>query len=152
FLAVGLQLVRDQVGQASAVRERVAALRQPGLAQSPGGPPAIRPPDRTALGDGRVWPVATNVGTRGAILARAGAPPAITQNGRRVYPNPNLGHIVGFASRLYGATGVEASFDDYLSGQRSLSPDDLLEARLLGTPLTAAPGADVILTLDSKLQ
>src|SRR5262245_46551012 len=41
FLAVGLQLARDQVGQAGVVRERVAALRQP-AAQQPGSAPAIR--------------------------------------------------------------------------------------------------------------
>jgi peptidoglycan glycosyltransferase len=150
FLAVGLQLVRDQVGQAGAVRERVAALRQP-AAQQPGGAPATRPADRTALGDGRVWPVTTSAITRGAILDRAGAPLALTRDGRRIYPNPDLGHIVGFASRLYGATGVEASFDDYLSGQGSLSPEMLLQARLLGTAVQAAP-ADVQLTLDSALQ
>jgi peptidoglycan glycosyltransferase len=151
FLAVGLQLARDQIGQAGAVRERVAALRQP-VAQQPSGPPPARPADRTALGDGRVWPVATSAVTRGAILDRGGAPLALTRDGRRVYPNPDLGHIVGFASRLYGTAGVEASFDDYLSGERSFSPDDLLQARLLGTPLKPAPGADVHLTLDGALQ
>jgi penicillin-binding protein A len=151
FLAVGLQLARDQIGQAGAVRERVAALRQP-VAQEPGGPAPLRPADRIALGDGRVWPVATSAVTRGAILDRSGAPLAITRDGRRVYPNPDLGHIVGFASRLYGTTGVEATFDNYLSGERSASPNDLLQARLLGTPLKAAPGADVLLTLDSQLQ
>jgi penicillin-binding protein A len=150
FLAVGLQLVRDQVGQAGLVRERVAALRQP-AAQQPGGAPAIRPADRTALGDGRVWPVATSAVTRGTILDRGGAPLALTRDGRRIYPNPELGHIVGFASRIYGTTGVEASFDEYLSGQLSLSPNDLLQARLLGTTVQAAP-ADVRLTLDSPLQ
>jgi peptidoglycan glycosyltransferase len=150
FLAVGLQLVRDQVGQAGVVRERVAALRQP-AAQQPGGAPATRPADRTALGDGRVWPVATSAMTRGAILDWGGAPLALTRDGRRIYPNPDLGHIVGFASRLYGTTGVEASFDDYLSGQLSLSPNALLQARLLGTTIQAAP-ADVRLTLDSALQ
>src|SRR5262245_33248200 len=35
FLAVGLQLARDQLTQAGATRERVAALRQP-VAQDPG--------------------------------------------------------------------------------------------------------------------
>jgi peptidoglycan glycosyltransferase len=150
FLAVGLQLVRDQVGQAGVVRERVTALRQP-AAQQPGGAPATRPADRTALGDGRVWPVATSAMTRGAILDRGGAPLALTRDSRRIYPNPDLGHIVGFASRLYGITGVESSFDDYLSGQLSLSPNALLQARLLGTTIQAAP-ADVRLTLDSALQ
>jgi peptidoglycan glycosyltransferase len=151
FAAVGLQLARDQIGQAGDIRTRMAALQQPGAAQQPGEPPKVRPADRTELGAGRSWPIATSTVTRGMILDRGGQPLALTQNGRRVYPNPNLGQIVGFDSRLYGTTGVEASFDDYLSGARSISPDTLLQARLLGTPVKAM-AANVKLTLDSGLQ
>jgi peptidoglycan glycosyltransferase len=151
FLAVGLQLARDQVSQAGAVRERMAALQQPAAAQNPGEPSRVRPADRTTLGDGRVWPVATGAVTRGMILDRNGTPLAITENGRRVYPNPDLGQIVGFDSRLYGKTGVEATYDTYLSGELAISPNDLLQARLLGTTVQARP-ADVRLTLDSQLQ
>jgi penicillin-binding protein A len=151
FLAVGLQLVRDQVGQAGAVRERVTALRQLPTPVPPTVTPSPRLDNRTALGDERIWPVATSAVTRGMILDRAGAPLALTRDGLRVYPNPDLGHIVGFASRLYGTTGVEATFDAYLSGEQSIMPDDLLQARLLGT--TVRPiSADVRLTLDSQLQ
>src|SRR5258706_7435733 len=88
FLAVGLQLARDQVSQAGAIRERMAALQQPAAAQNPGAPSRVRPVDRTALGDGRVWPVATGGVTRGRILGRDGTQLAITKSGRRVYPNP----------------------------------------------------------------
>src|SRR5262249_38296022 len=142
FLAVGLQLARDQISQAGAVRERMAALQQPAAAQNPGAHASVRPADRTALGDGRVWPGATGTITRGRILDRNGAQLAVTQGGRRVYPNPDLGQIVGFDSRLYGKTGIEATYDAYLSGERTLSPNDLLQARLLGTTAQAQP-ADV---------
>ena len=152
FLAVALQLAREQISQASAIHERAAALFQPATAQQPDSATTLRPADRTALGDGRVWPVATAAITRGAILDRNGAVLAATQGGRRVYPNPDLGQIVGFQSRLYGATGVEASFDAYLSGARTASVNGLLEARLLGTTPPVGAGADVRLTLDSTLQ
>lgn len=112
FLAVALQLVREQISQASAIHERAAALLQPATAQQPDSATTLRPADRTALGDGRVWPVATAAITRGAILDRNGVVLAATQGSRRVYPNPNLGQIVGFQSRLYGATGIEASFNE----------------------------------------
>jgi peptidoglycan glycosyltransferase len=151
FAAVGLQLARDQLGQAGAIRTRMAALQQPAAAQAPAGPTQIRPADRRALGEGRVWPIATTAVTRGMILDRSGQPLALTKDGRRVYPNPNLGQIVGFDSRLYGTTGVEASFDAYLSGERSVSPNDLLQSRLLGIPVKPVP-ANVKLTLDSALQ
>jgi peptidoglycan glycosyltransferase len=148
FGAVGLQLVREQVSQADVTRQRVAALRQPGRQSSRA---VLRPADRTELGSGRIWPVTVGPTARGAILDRNGVPLAANQNGRRVYPSPDLGHIVGFQSRLFAASGVEASFDDYLSGARTVSPTALLEARLLGTTPQAAP-ADVRLTLDLNLQ
>lgn len=147
--AVGLQLAREQVSQAPATRARIAALRAgtPRPDQQP-----VRPADRSALGDGRVWPVATGTITRGQILDRNGVVLATTEGGRRVYPNPDLGHIVGFSSRLYGASGVEAAYDDALAGSTALAPTALLEARLLGTAPPQAAGADVRLTLDSALQ
>lgn len=146
---VGLQLAREQVSQAGATRARVAALRQG--APRPDEQP-VRPADRTALGSGRVWTVAASAPERGQILDRAGAVLATTQDGRRIYPNPDLGHLVGFQSRLYGASGVEASYDEALAGTGALSPTALLEARLLGTDPPAVAGADVVLTLDSGLQ
>jgi peptidoglycan glycosyltransferase len=149
FGAVGLQLGREQVGQAGATRDRVAALAQPG-AQSP-DTAAVRPADRTSLGSGRVWPAAAATVGRGAILERNGAVLVKTENGQRQYPASNFGQVVGFQSRLFGATGVEASFDTYLSGERTLSPTAVLEARLLGTPVQAQP-ADVRLTIDLTLQ
>jgi peptidoglycan glycosyltransferase len=150
FVAVGLQLVREQVGQAGTTRERVAQLRQPGT-QAPDHATSIRPGDRTALGSGRNWPVAAGSVVRGAILDRAGVVLAETRDGRRVYPYPDLGHIVGFQSRLYGTTGVENTFDLDLSGTRTFSATALLEARLLGTPFAVQP-AHVRLTLDLALQ
>ena len=146
---VGLQLVREQVSQAGATRARVAALRQD--TARPDEQP-VRPADRTALGSGRLYPVASSTITRGQILDRSGLVLAATQDGRRVYPNPDLGHIVGFQSRLYGTSGVENSFDDELAGTTAISPTALLQAQLLGTALPAATGADVQLTLDSGLQ
>ncbi len=73
FLAVGLQLTRDQASQAGATRQRMAALMPP-AAQNPNAPAGLRPADRTMLGDGRVWPMATGVITRGMILDRNGTP------------------------------------------------------------------------------
>jgi peptidoglycan glycosyltransferase len=149
--AVGMQLTREQVSQAAAIRRQAAALLQPSTAEKP-DTTALRSVDRTALGDGRIWPVATSSITRGNILDRDGAVLATTQAGRRVYPNPDLGLIVGYASRLYGTTGIEQSFDRYLSGAGTRSPQAILQARLLGTPLQTGAAADVRLTLDSKLQ
>jgi peptidoglycan glycosyltransferase len=88
---------------------------------------------------------------RGAIIDSQGNLLATTDNDQRVYLNPNLGHIVGFESRLYGNSGIEASFDAYLSGQRSLTAPTLLKARLLSGQVEAV-SADISLTLSSALQ
>jgi penicillin-binding protein A len=149
--AVGMQLTREQVSQAEAVRQQAAALLQPATAEAP-DTTAVRPGDRTALGNGRVWPVTTSTITRGAILARNGTVLAVTQGGRRVYPTPGFGQVIGYQSRLYGTTGIERSFDSYLSGARTRSAQTILEARLLGTERQTGPAADVRLTLDTTLQ
>lgn len=148
--AVALTLVREQTVQSAATRARVAALSQPAAAV-PAGPAPVRPADRTSLGSGYSWPVTLEEGPRGAIYDRAGALLATTEGGRRIYPNPDLGQIVGFASRLYGTAGLEANFDEALSGAASLTPEALLRARLLGTEARATP-SDLHLTLDSELQ
>jgi penicillin-binding protein A len=150
FLGVALQLAREQVVQADATRTRVAALRQAPDQEQP-DTAAVRPADRTALGSGRTWQATAPTAVRGAIRDRNGAALAETRDGLRVYPNPDVGHVVGFQSRLYGNSGIEERFDIDLSGARTLSPTALLTARLAGTPYAAEP-ADVTLTLDSALQ
>lgn len=150
FVGVALQAGREQIAQAGVTRERVAQLRQP-VAQAPDRATSIRPADRTALGNGHIWPVATGSSVRGSIRDHNGTVLAETRAGRRVYPLPDLGHIVGFSSRLYGNTGIEETRDFDLSGARTFSVTALLESRLLGTPFISQP-ADVYLTLDLRLQ
>lgn len=152
FAAIGLQLTRNQVTQSEATLRAVASLSQPVAAeQSQPVFPETDPAERTSLGSGRTFPVVINAGARGRILDRNGVVLAETVDGRRTYPNPALGHLIGFQSRLYGTTGLEARFDAQLSGVATLSPTAILEARLLGSSVEQFP-ADLTLTLDSRLQ
>jgi penicillin-binding protein A len=151
FTAVALQLGRDQGSQAAAIRTEAAALLQPATPGPDQRTTGVRPADRTSLGSGRTYPAPVAETTRGAIVDRNGVVLAQTQGGRRVYPDPGLGVVLGFQSRLYGTTGLEARFDDLLSGASALSPTQVLEAELLGTPLELR-AADLRLTLDSALQ
>ncbi|MBC8076497.1 MAG: penicillin-binding protein 2 [Chloroflexales bacterium] len=151
FVGVALQLTRDQISQAVAIRSAAATLLEPADPQRNAPNTQLRPADRTALGSGYTRPVTLTQALRGAIFDRNGVVLASTQNGRRVYANPDLGQIIGFQSRLYGLTGLEASYDSYLSGARTLSPTAVLGARLLGKPVAQA-AADVRLTIDSQLQ
>lgn len=152
FLAVGLQLVRSQFTQAEPVRQQVLALIQPEVDDRPDSASDVRPSDRQALGSGKVWPVAQNRPLRGSISDRSGLVVATEQQGKRLYLNGELAHIIGFDSRLYGKTGLEASYDYYLSGDYSLSPSDLLRSRLLGIQAPDPQPADLQLTLDMRIQ
>jgi peptidoglycan glycosyltransferase len=154
FAGVGLQLVREQGSQAGALRQRAGALLNPtavvaGAAADNGIPPA----DRTSVGSGIAWAASGSASApaRGRILDRAGVVLAETRDGRRVYSDQHTAPVVGFQSRLYGTAGIEHSFDDYLSGARSVSATQLLAASQLGLAIDAMP-ADVQLTIDSRLQ
>ncbi|HDQ71116.1 MAG TPA: hypothetical protein ENN19_03350, partial [Chloroflexi bacterium] len=60
---------------------------------------------------------------RGAILDRNGNPIVYsdTRGGRRIYPDPllaeSLGQTVGYNSAIYGPSGLEYTFNDYLNGR-----------------------------------
>jgi peptidoglycan glycosyltransferase len=89
---------------------------------------------------------------RGTIYDNTANPLVLSpENEPRRYLNPFLGHIVGFESRLYGASGIEARYESYLSGERSLEAAEMLQGRLIGTTAERS-AADLYLTLDSRLQ
>ena len=83
----------------------------------------------------------------GEVLARTVFADGIAH---RVYPEPATAEVTGyFSPLLYGATGLEASWDDVLSGRAGGNP--LLGAldALRGVP---PRGFDLHLTLDAELQ
>jgi peptidoglycan glycosyltransferase len=152
--AVALQLTRNQVSQAPDIRQRAERILHPTpvtLPQPPPPPTPIPAAERVALGEGHIEQARITFHRRGTIYDRNDAVLAYSEDGRRIYPDPDLGHIVGYQNQLYGNTGVEASFDSYLSGERMLDPRTLLQSELSGQPAHAY-GADIRLTLDSNLQ
>jgi len=90
---------------------------------------------------------------RGEILASDGTPLAITQDGRRVYPQGALvAQAVGYFSPRYGASGIEAAFDaDLTARTEALGPLETLREIVTGTH-GAPRGADVVTTLDLPIQ
>jgi penicillin-binding protein A len=69
---------------------------------------------------------------------------------QRVYPNgPLYGAVTGYSSLYFGRSALEASQNDFLSGQASeLLPQNLVD-EILGRPKR---GASVVTTIDPKLQ
>jgi peptidoglycan glycosyltransferase len=93
---------------------------------------------------------------RGTITARNGSRLAYSKptSGKlkylRVYPKADLyAHITGYYSVVFGRSGLESHYNDYLSGSASeLLPQRLVD-EILGRPKT---GATVVTTIDPKLQ
>lgn len=91
---------------------------------------------------------------RGAILADDGtvlAHSAVGPDGdlHRVYTTPSLAQTVGFVSSRFGASGIEAAMNDYLSGERGGDALSRIWADISREPVR---GNDVVLTIDPKVQ
>ena len=68
----------------------------------------------------------------------------------RTYPQGSLAaHTVGYLSTQYGATGVEASMNDSLTGHADYSN---WQSTLYSLAGVSQPGNSVVLTLDSRIQ
>lgn len=84
----------------------------------------------------------------GTVLARSEKQADGTYE--RVYPAGDLAsHVVGYASTRYGTSGIEAAYNETLKGQQNFASwTDVLNS-LAGIN---APGNDIVLTLNSKIQ
>jgi penicillin-binding protein A len=82
----------------------------------------------------------------GVVLAESRQTPDGTD---RTYNHPGLAHVTGYHSFRYGATSIEARYDEYLRGARSADPLERLRASLLHRPTV---GSDVVLTVDARIQ
>jgi penicillin-binding protein A len=137
FVVLSVQLIRIQVVQSEDTTERVAT--------DPASAEVIANP-RIQIADLEV--------DRGSVFDRRGAVLADTvfEGGvaRRVYPDPESAYVVGyFSPLLYGKAGLEATYDDELSGQEGNNAIVRTINDLLGR---AQEGLDLQLTIDAELQ
>ncbi len=76
----------------------------------------------------------------------------------RYYPNGSFAaHVIGFVNGGEGFTGIEAEYEDVLSGEdgRLILSEDAAGNELVGTEqeyYPAVPGSDVVLTIDQAIQ
>lgn len=68
---------------------------------------------------------------------------------QRVYNDPSLAQTIGYLSTRYGLSGLEASYDAYLSGRQGSDPLSAVWADISRQP---SRGNDLVLTIDSSLQ
>jgi peptidoglycan glycosyltransferase len=129
----------------------VAAYVQIGNQAFPNGPElAAGPLDPRACLAPDDQPVRGTIYDRNGIwLARTVRDPSAKCGYRRQYADPTLAPVIGYFSYTYGASGIEAAFNDYLSGTGvGASPNDAINKILHRQRY----GNDVYLTIDEKLQ
>jgi cell division protein FtsI/penicillin-binding protein 2 len=96
----------------------------------------------------------SNAPVRGKIFDRNGvllADSQLSPNGGYVrhYYDPSLAGLIGYYVPGFPATGIEAQYDDYLSGNKGLTAlDNTLNKTLHRPPV----GDDIYLTIDERIQ
>jgi peptidoglycan glycosyltransferase len=137
FVAIAVQLARIQVVEQAATADRIAV--DPRTGEVIANPRHVN--EDLAIDRGRIFD------RNGETIAGT-----IVENGigRRVYPEPVTAYVAGYYSPLlYGKTGLEATYDDDLSGRAGRNVFTRVVDSLLHR---STRGLDLHLTLDADLQ
>jgi penicillin-binding protein A len=84
--------------------------------------------------------------SRGVALATSRVVSGLS---RRSYVDPAFSHVIGYSSLRYGTTGVEAAYDDLLTGRADTNPLNAVFDDILGRQ---PEPKDLTLTIDKRLQ
>ncbi|MBV8583603.1 MAG: hypothetical protein JO241_06370, partial [Candidatus Eremiobacteraeota bacterium] len=89
---------------------------------------------------------------RGAIVTSDGEVLAHSVGERRVYPHGELlAQAIGYASQRYGESGLEATFDGFLSA-KAVSADPIAQLREIFEPASRPEGSRLVTTIDMPTQ
>ena len=137
FVLLSLHLLREQIVAASVIKGATVITDSGEVVQDP-----RKIPEQLRIRRGAIY-----AGDRVIAASEVITPSTYA---RRIYPEPNISYLAGYYNpTVYGTAGLEASFDDYLSGRQVLDP--LLEQQRL--ILNQPPiGNDLYLTIDPALQ
>ncbi|HEX2909629.1 MAG TPA: penicillin-binding transpeptidase domain-containing protein [Chloroflexia bacterium] len=141
FLLITLQLLREQVIMADEIEKPFNSVNAKGEAVTVQDPRVIT--EQLANQRGRIFD-ASGKEVAGISISKYGLV-------KRTYdPNSPIKQILGYYSPLqFGNSGLEANYDDYLSGKAGSNPFLTLQRKLLNQPTV---GNDLYLTIDPKLQ
>jgi peptidoglycan glycosyltransferase len=136
FVLISAQLVRIQVVQSDATYDRTGIAANGDIIANPRASGTDLSVDRGKIYDRDGNLIADTVKDGSQFL--------------RTYPDPATAYVAGyFSPLLYGSVGLEATWNDQLSGRSGGNALDLWMADVLGQP---REGLDLNLTLDSGLQ
>ncbi|MGH2418535.1 MAG: peptidoglycan D,D-transpeptidase FtsI family protein [Candidatus Limnocylindria bacterium] len=107
---------------------------------------AVRPDNPEVIAARRSLPRGSIFDATGQLLASS---EVIDGLSRRTYADPAFTHVIGYATHLFGSTGVEAAYEDILVGQTDPNPI----RDFIGDILSRQPQPrDLTLTVDRRLQ
>jgi peptidoglycan glycosyltransferase len=107
---------------------------------------AVRQDNPQVIAAHRSMPRGSIFDSRGQLLASSVVVDGVS---RRAYTDPAFTHVIGYASLRFGTTGVEAAWDDLLTGR--IDPNPLRD--LLNDILARQPDPhDLTLTIDRPLE
>jgi penicillin-binding protein A len=141
FILISLQLLRQQVVIANEIEKPYDGINAQGKEVLVQDPRLIN--ETLANQRGRIFDAAGN--------EVAGVSVSKYKLVKRTYAdNSPVKQLLGYFSPLqFGNSGLEAQYDDYLSGKYGSNPFGILQRNLLNQP---TQGNDLYLTIDPKLQ
>lgn len=137
FSLLSLHLLREQIVAAGVIKGATVITESGEVVQDP-----RKVPEQLQVRRGAIY-----AGDRVIAASEVITPSRYVH---RVYPEPDISYLAGYYNpTVYGAAGLEASFDSYLSGSQVFDP--LLEQQRL--ILNQPPiGSDLYLTIDPTIQ
>lgn len=135
FILLSLQLLRVQFVAADQIEQPYYNPQTGDVVQDPRSDPYTEQRGEILDTFGNVV-VGSQVGNNGVV--------------KRTYANPYVDQLVGYYSPdMYGVTGLEKTYDDYLTGKNGGNPLVKMQHDLLHEP---TPGNNLVLTVDPNLQ
>ncbi|MEO8285959.1 MAG: penicillin-binding protein 2 [Chloroflexota bacterium] len=137
FALLSLHLLREQIVAASVIKNATVVTETGSVVQDP-----RKVPEELRIRRGAIYAGDKTVAASEVITPSRFA--------HRLYPEPDLSYLAGYYNpTVYGSAGLEASFDDYLSGGRVLDPLLEQQRQVLNRPVV---GSDLYLTVNPALQ
>lgn len=135
FILLSLQLLRVQFVSADQIEQPYYNAQTGEVVQDPRSDPYTEQRGEILDTFGNVV-VGSEIGKNGVV--------------KRTYANSDINQLVGYYSPdMYGVTGLEKAYDDYLTGKNGGNPLVKAQHDLLHEP---TPGNNIVLTVDPNLQ
>ncbi len=137
FALLSLHLLREQIVAAGSIKAATVTTNSNSVIQDPRKIPELLRVQRGAIYAGDKVIAASEVISPSRLV-------------HRVYPEPDISYLAGYYNpTIYGSSGLEDAFDQFLSGKEALDPIIEQQRRILHRPVV---GNDIYLTINPSMQ